>query len=83
MSIGRPLLDDARFTWNFAVDGTPPVIEVVSPQPAAPICSPVPVTGRIETGLASVTVDGEDRSVSTRRETSPSSSTRPRPARSC
>ncbi len=59
MSIGRPLLSDARFHWRFSVDGTPPVIEVVSPQPAAPVCAPVHVTGRIETGLASATADGE------------------------
>ncbi len=59
MSVGRPLLDDARFQWSFVVDGTPPMIEVVSPQPAAPICSPVTVTGRAETGLASLTVDGD------------------------
>lgn len=63
MSVGRPLLDDAEFTWRFAVDGTPPVIEVASPQPAAPICTPVEVRGRAETGLASLTVDGEDLDV--------------------
>ena len=63
LSIGRPLLDDAKFTWTFAVDGTPPVIEVVSPQPASPICSPVTVTGRVETGLASFEVDGESYDV--------------------
>lgn len=63
MSVGRPLLDDARFTWTFAVDGTPPVIDVVSPQPAAPICTPVEVTGQIETGLASFEVDGESHEV--------------------
>ncbi|WP_436794826.1 putative glycoside hydrolase [Actinospongicola halichondriae] len=63
MSIGRPLLDDAKFTWTFAVDGTPPFIDVVSPQPAAPICTPVSVTGRIETGLASFQIDGEDAEV--------------------
>jgi len=60
MSVGRPLLDDAEFTWRFAVDGTPPVIDVTSPQPAAEICEPVVVRGRAETGLASLTVDGED-----------------------
>ncbi len=59
MSIGRPLLDDAEFEWDFLVDATPPVIDVVSPQPAVPICTPVQIEGRIETGLASVTVDGE------------------------
>lgn len=63
MSVGRPLLDDAEFTWRFAVDGTPPLIEVASPQPAVPICTPVTVTGRAETGLASFTVDGEDLDV--------------------
>ncbi len=63
MSIGRPLLDDAKFTWTFAVDATPPLIDVVSPQPAAPICTPVAVTGRIETGLASFQIDGEDAEV--------------------
>lgn len=63
MSIGRPLLDAADFRWTFAVDGTPPVIEVVSPQPAAPICSSVSVSGRVETGLASFQVDGEDYAV--------------------
>ena len=60
MSVGRPLLAEAEFTWTFAVDGTPPLIEVASPQPPTPICSPVKVTGRAETGLASLTVDGED-----------------------
>lgn len=60
LSIGRPLLDDAQFRWTFTVDGTPPMIDVVSPQPAVGICEPVTVTGRIETGLASVQVDGED-----------------------
>ena len=63
MSVGRPLLDEARFTWEFVVDGTPPVIDVVSPQPAAPICSPVEVTGRTETGLASFQIAGEDHDV--------------------
>ena len=63
MSVGRPLLDDAKFTWEFVVDGTPPVIDVVSPQPAVPICSEVRVTGRAETGLASFQVDGEDQEV--------------------
>ncbi len=63
MSIGRPLLDDAKFTWTFAVDATPPFIDVVSPQPAAPICTPVSVTGHIETGLASFQIDGEDAEV--------------------
>jgi hypothetical protein len=63
MSVGRPLLDDAEFSWRFVVDGTPPFIEVASPQPAAPICTPVTVTGRAETGLASFTVDGEDLDV--------------------
>lgn len=60
MSVGRPLLDEAEFSWVFAVDGTPPMIDVASPQPAVPICSSVTVTGRAETGLASITVDGED-----------------------
>ncbi len=60
MSVGRPMLDAAEFTWRFLVDGTPPFIDVLSPQPAAPICSPVTVTGRAETGLAQLTVDGED-----------------------
>lgn len=63
MSIGRPLLDDAKFTWTFAVDGTPPVIDVVSPQPAVPICTPVTVSGTIEKGLASFQIDGEDAEV--------------------
>lgn len=63
MSIGRPLLDDAKFTWTFAVDATPPIIDVVSPQPAAPICTPVTVTGTIEAGLASFQIDGEDAEV--------------------
>ena len=63
MSVGRPLLDDAKFTWEFVVDGTPPLIDVVSPQPAVPICSEVRVTGQVETGLASFQVDGEDQDV--------------------
>ena len=63
MSVGRPLLKDATFTWEFAVDGTPPRIDIASPQPAAPICSPVSVSGRIEPGLASFQVDGEDYDV--------------------
>ncbi|HEU5085374.1 MAG TPA: putative glycoside hydrolase [Acidimicrobiales bacterium] len=63
MSVGRPMLSDAEFSWRFLVDGTPPSIDVQSPQPAAPICSPVTVTGRAETGLASLTVDGEDLEV--------------------
>jgi hypothetical protein len=63
MSIGRPLLDEAKFNWTFAVDGTPPEIEVVSPQPAVPICRPVTVTGKVETGLASFQVDGKDHDV--------------------
>lgn len=63
MSIGRPLLDDAKFTWDFVVDATPPVFDVVSPQPAAPICTPVEVTGKIETGLASFQVDGKDQEI--------------------
>ena len=63
MSIGRPLLDDAKFTWTFAVDATPPVIDVVSPQPAVPICTPVTVSGSIEAGLASFQIDGEDAEV--------------------
>ncbi len=63
MSIGRPLLDDAKFTWTFAVDATPPLIDVVSPQPAAPICTPVTVTGQIELGLASFQIDGEDAAI--------------------
>ena len=63
LSVGRPLLDEARFTWEFVVDGTPPVIDVVSPLPAAPICSQVEVTGRTETGLASFQIAGEDHDV--------------------
>lgn len=60
LSVGRPMLDDAQFRWRFVVDATPPLIEVASPQPATPICSPVAIDGRAETGLASITVDGED-----------------------
>lgn len=60
MSVGRPLLDDARFTWTFAVDGTPPIIDIESPQPPSPICTPVSVTGTIEEDLASFQIDGED-----------------------
>ena len=63
MSVGRPLLDEAEFEWTFQVDGTPPVIEVESPQPAVPICTPVTVTGRVETGMASFQIDGEDHEV--------------------
>jgi hypothetical protein len=63
MSVGRPLLRDAKFVWSFAVDGTPPFIDVVSPQPAVPICTPVRVTGRAETGLASFAVNGEEYEV--------------------
>lgn len=59
MSIGRPLLDDAEFSWSFVVDGTAPVIDVATPQPPAPICEAVTVEGRVETGLARLTVDGE------------------------
>jgi len=60
MSVGRPLLDAAEFRWRFLVDDTAPFIDVTSPQPAAPICDPVEIRGRAETGLASITVDGED-----------------------
>ena len=60
VSIGRPLLDDAKFEWQFAVDGTPPLIDVTSPHPAVPVCQPVSVSGRVESGLASFQVDGED-----------------------
>jgi hypothetical protein len=63
MSIGRPLLEAAEFRWRFLVDGTPPFIEVTSPQPPAAICEPVTIEGRAETGLASITVDGEDLDV--------------------
>ena len=63
VSMGRPLLSDAKFEWQFMVDGTPPLIDVTSPQPAAPICEPVSVSGRVETGLASFQVNGEDQDI--------------------
>ncbi len=59
MSVGRPLLDDAEFTWRFVVDGTPPVMDVASPMAPQPICDPVTVTGRAEVGLARLTADGQ------------------------
>lgn len=63
MSVGRPILADASFTWNFIVDDTPPEFDFVSPTPPAAICEPVTVTGSVEPGLASVTIDGEDLEV--------------------
>lgn len=59
MSIGRPLLSDAKFKWDFAVDNTPPVFDVVSPTPAVPVCEPVTVTGRVEDNLANFEINGE------------------------
>lgn len=63
LSIGRPILSSATFTWEFTVDDTPPEINVTSPTPPAAICEPVTVTGSVEPDLASVQLDGQDLEV--------------------
>ena len=59
LSVGRPLLDEAEFRWQFVVDATAPIIDVASPTPPAEVCDPVSVTGAVESGLVSFTADGE------------------------
>ncbi|HWC09745.1 MAG TPA: putative glycoside hydrolase [Acidimicrobiales bacterium] len=58
LSVPRPGISDSRFRRTFAVDDTPPAVDVAPLLPASGVCDPVTVRGRAEPGSA-VTLDGE------------------------
>jgi hypothetical protein len=59
VAVPRAVLDDARFTWRFTVDVTPPALEAPPVVEAVAIDAPAEVKGRAEPG-ATVRADGDD-----------------------
>lgn len=59
VAVPRAVLDDARFTWRFTVDLTPPALEAPPVVNAVAIDAPAEVKGRAEGG-ATVRADGDD-----------------------
>ncbi len=59
VAVPRAVLDDARFTWRFTVDLTPPAIEAPPVVEAVAIDAPAEVKGRVEPG-ATVRADGDE-----------------------
>ena len=58
LSVPRPGMSDSKFRRTFAVDDTPPAVDVPPLLPANGVCEPLTVRGRAEPGSA-VTLDGE------------------------
>jgi hypothetical protein len=59
LSVGRVLLNDARFTWTFTLDITPPAIEAPVVAEAVGIDQTATVAGTVERG-ASLVAGGRD-----------------------
>jgi hypothetical protein len=55
--VPRMAMPQSRTTWRFAVDDTPPRIDVPSLVPATALCTPVTIRGRVEKDAA-LTLDG-------------------------
>jgi hypothetical protein len=58
LSVPRMVLDDAKFTWRFTVDLTPPALDLPRVVDPVAIDAPARVEGRVEPG-ATVRADGE------------------------
>jgi hypothetical protein len=58
LSVPRPGMGRSTFRRTFAVDDTPPGIEVARLLPATGVCEPLSVRGRVERG-STMTLDGE------------------------
>jgi hypothetical protein len=58
LAVPRAVLDDARLTWRFTVDLTPPALDVPRVVEAVAIDAPAEVHGRVEKG-ATVRADGD------------------------
>jgi len=58
LSVARPGMGKSTFRRTFAVDDTPPVLEVARLLPATGVCEPVSVRGRTEPG-STMTLNGE------------------------
>lgn len=59
LAVPRAVLEDARLTWRFTVDLTPPTLDLPRLSEAVAIDAPAEVTGRAEAG-ATVRADGDD-----------------------
>jgi hypothetical protein len=59
LAVPRAVLDDARFTWRFTVDLTPPTIDVPPVVEPVAIDAPAEVKGRVEAG-SRVRADGDE-----------------------
>ncbi|HZA78327.1 MAG TPA: putative glycoside hydrolase [Acidimicrobiales bacterium] len=59
LSVPRPVLDDARRTWRFTVDLTPPALEVPGLAEAVAIDEPAEVVGKAEP-RSTVRADGDE-----------------------
>ena len=57
LTVPRPFLGDARFDWTFAVDDTPPRLDIPALLPPVGVCDSLTVQGAVERG-ATLTVDG-------------------------
>ena len=58
LSVPRPGMKESTFTWRFAVDDTPPRVEVAPLLPATGVCERLTVEGRVEPG-STMTLDGQ------------------------
>ncbi len=58
LEVPRAVLDDARFRWDFTVDGTAPALDVPTAVEAVAIDEPVEVSGTVEAGTV-LTADDE------------------------
>jgi hypothetical protein len=59
LSVPRAVLDDARFRWDFTVDGTAPTLEVPPTVDPVGMDEPAEVRGRVEPGVE-LTADGDE-----------------------
>jgi hypothetical protein len=59
LAVPRAVLEDARLTWRFTVDLTPPKLDVPPVVEAVAIDAPAEVQGRVEKG-ATVRADGDE-----------------------
>ncbi len=50
LSVGRIFLSDAVFSWHYAVDSVPPLLQLPSSLDPVPIDRPVTVRGKVEAG---------------------------------
>ena len=58
LSVPRPGLEESTFRRMFAVDDTPPRLEVAPLLPATGVCNPLTIEGRVEAG-STITLDGQ------------------------